>query len=95
MSKAECDDVYYAALLHDVGKIVTPVNIINKPGRLTDKEYEIIKEHPVNGAQILETIKDYPFLARGARYHHERYDGNKLRREGNKVFLQTEILGSG
>ncbi len=74
-SKQECDEIYYAALLHDIGKIGVPVSIINKNGRLDDSEYEIIKQHPVTGAQILKTIKEYPYLSIAANYHHERYDG--------------------
>ncbi|MBR4627843.1 MAG: HD-GYP domain-containing protein [Ruminococcus sp.] len=75
-SPEECDMVYYAALLHDVGKIGVPGSIINKPDKLTGEEYDIIKQHPVKGAQILETISEYPFLSLGAHYHHERYDGS-------------------
>ena len=67
--------VYYAALLHDVGKIGVPVSIINKKGTLTDEEYEVIKQHPVIGNQILSSISEYPYLSIGAHFHHERYDG--------------------
>ncbi len=74
-SEKECDEVYYAALLHDVGKIGIPVSIINKEGKLTREEYEVIKQHPGLGAQILEHISEFPFLSIGAHYHHERYDG--------------------
>lgn len=74
-SQAECRRVYYAALLHDVGKIGVPESIINKKGRLTDEEYQVIKQHPVMGARILERVKDAPYLSIGARSHHERYDG--------------------
>ena len=70
-----CDQVYFAALLHDVGKIGVPLEIINKVGKLTDEEYEEIKKHPVLGYQILSSIQQAPYLAEGARYHHERYDG--------------------
>ena len=74
-SEKECAQVYYAALLHDVGKIGIPVSIINKKGKLTGEEYETIKQHPGLGAQILEKITEYPFLYIGARHHHERYEG--------------------
>ena len=74
-SEKECDDVYYAALLHDVGKIGVPGSIINKDGKLTDEEYGIIKQHPTMGVQILSSITDFPYLSVGAHYHHERYDG--------------------
>lgn len=74
-SPAECDEIYHIALLHDVGKIGIAESIINKNGKLTDEEYEAIKQHPVLGAQILKGISEYPDLIIGARYHHERYDG--------------------
>ena len=69
------DDIYIIGLLHDLGKIMVPSEIINKPGKLTDEEFEVIKAHPMNGARILENIKEMPTLAVGARWHHERYAG--------------------
>ncbi|MCR5168531.1 MAG: HD-GYP domain-containing protein [Oscillospiraceae bacterium] len=74
-SKNECDEIYYTALLHDVGKIGVSMEIINKVGKLTNEEYETIKQHPGMGAQILESISECPYLMTGALYHHERYDG--------------------
>ncbi len=74
-SEEECNKVYYAALLHDVGKIGIDDSIINKNGKLTPEEYDIIKQHPVMGNQILSSIGEYPYLSIGAHYHHERYDG--------------------
>ena len=74
-SEEECEEVYYAGLLHDVGKIGIDDNIINKNGRLTDEEYAQIKRHPVIGKQILSSISESPYLSIGANYHHERYDG--------------------
>ena len=72
----ECMQIYYAALLHDVGKIGIPNAIINKKGKLTQEEYDLIREqHPVIGSQILSSIAEYPFLSLGAHYHHEWYDG--------------------
>ncbi|MBO6149249.1 MAG: response regulator [Lachnospiraceae bacterium] len=69
------EDIYMMGLLHDVGKLGIPDAIINKPAKLTQEEYDIIKTHPVLGAGILRNIKDMPSLASGARWHHERYDG--------------------
>ena len=71
----ERQNIYLAGLLHDVGKIGIPENIINKDSKLTDEEYAIIKTHPVIGNQILQKIKKNPDLSIGAHYHHERYDG--------------------
>lgn len=75
-TEEECEKVFFAGLLHDVGKIGVPSSIINKKGRLTDEEFEQIKQHPVKGGQILSSIKQSPWLSIGARYHHERYGGN-------------------
>lgn len=69
------DEIYMMGLLHDVGKIGIPEAIINKPSRLTDEEYAQIKTHPLVGARILKNISEFPQLAVGARWHHERYDG--------------------
>ena len=74
-SPKECEEIYYAALLHDVGKIGIPENIINKDSKLTDEEYAIIKQHPILGDQILQRITEFPYISLGAYFHHERYDG--------------------
>ena len=69
------EEIYMMGLLHDVGKIGVPDTVINKPGKLTDEEYEIIKTHPRKGAKILQNIVEMPKLVTGARWHHERFDG--------------------
>jgi len=71
----ERSDLWNAALLHDIGKIGIPESILNKPGRLTNEEYEIIKTHPVKGCSILEPIIAFKNLLPAIRHHHERYDG--------------------
>ncbi len=70
-----CEQVYYAALLHDVGRIGIPDSILNKDGDLTDEENEVVKRQPVIGGQILAGIDTVPYLSVGALYHRERYDG--------------------
>ena len=74
-SEEECRKVYYAGLLHDVGKLGISDGIINKKSVLTPEEYEVVKQHPVLGDQILSSIQDYPYIRIGAHYHHEWYDG--------------------
>lgn len=69
------DQIYYVALLHDCGKIGVPDNILGKPGRLTDEEFEVIKSHTVRGGDILSHFKSLNNVGEGALYHHERYDG--------------------
>ncbi len=71
----ECEQIYYAALLHDVGKIGIDDAIINKKGKLSAEEYAVIKTHPAMGKEILSGISEYPYLSIGAQSHHERYDG--------------------
>ena len=72
----ELDRIYYVALLHDCGKIGVPDNILRKPGRLTDEEFEIIKSHTVRGGEILSSFRSLNNVGEGARYHHEKYDGS-------------------
>ena len=75
LSEAEQDTVYFMGLLHDIGKIGIPDNIINKPQKLTDEEFAIIKKHPEIGHDILKNIAEIPNIEIGARWHHERMDG--------------------
>ena len=65
----------YIALLHDIGKVGIPDSVLNKPGKLTEIEYEIIKSHTTIGGDILRDIETITGVALGAKYHHERYDG--------------------
>ena len=74
-SEEECREVYYAGLLHDVGKIGIKYTILVKKGKLTPEEYEAIKQHTIIGKQILSGITAYPYLSIAANSHHERYDG--------------------
>ena len=71
----ELDRIYYVALLHDCGKIGVPDNILCKPGKLTDEEFQTIKSHTVRGGEILNHFKSLDGVSEGALYHHERYDG--------------------
>lgn len=75
-SEEEQEIIYRAGLLHDVGKIRIPNEIINKTVKLTDDEYDLIKVHPVSGYHILKEISAHSEIDLAAKYHHERYDGN-------------------
>lgn len=74
--KEKTAEVYDIALLHDIGKITIPDEILNKPQELTDEEYAIMKQHAKNGYDILKKIEISPELSLGAGYHHERIDGH-------------------
>ncbi len=75
MDSDEVDNIYYIALLHDIGKIAIPDSILNKPGRLTNEEFSVMKSHTTRGAGILKGISTIPQIVEGAQSHHERYDG--------------------
>ncbi len=68
-------DIELSGLLHDIGKIGTYESILDKPGRLTDEELAIMRQHPVKGAEILASIKQLKDIIPGVKYHHEFYDG--------------------
>ena len=93
--ESEIKEIYYAGLLHDVGKIHVPDSIINKPSKLTNEEFGYIKLHPIAGHHILRTMKENPKIAQGAKWHHERYDGkgypNGL--EGEDIPEIARIIG--
>ncbi len=90
----ELDNLYYIALLHDIGKIGIPDNILNKPDRLTNDEYNYIKQHTLIGGEILKEITLIDGIADGARYHHERYDGKGYNSglAGEKIPLIARII---
>jgi putative nucleotidyltransferase with HDIG domain len=72
---AEAERIWTAATLHDVGKLYTPREILNKPSRLTDEEFDVIKRHPVDGAAMLIDVEGDPEIVAIVRSHHERLDG--------------------
>ncbi len=87
-------DIYMMGLLHDIGKIGIPDAVINKPTKLDDDEYALIKKHPEMGARILQNITEKKALAIGARSHHERYDGKGYPDglKGNAIPEQARII---
>jgi HD-GYP domain-containing protein (c-di-GMP phosphodiesterase class II) len=90
---AEVARIRTAAAIHDVGKIKTPTAILHKPGRLTDEEYEVIKKHPGDGAQMAGVLRD-PELTAMVRHHHERLDGTGYPdgQSGQEIPLGARII---
>jgi putative nucleotidyltransferase with HDIG domain len=92
-NKEELENLTTASLLHDIGKINVPEEVLNKPGRLTSEEYELIKRHPQDGAEM---IKDtyYAEIAPIIRQHHERLNGSGYPDglTGNDIGIEARII---
>jgi len=75
LSQKIINDTYWTGMVHDMGKILIPIELLNKSEKLTEEEYELIKEHPVLGSQALENSDSLKHISEYVRYHHERWDG--------------------
>ena len=73
---SELEDIRLLAQVHDIGKITIPDNILMKPSKLTNSEFEVIKQHCEAGYKIIRNITDSDDVCNGVLFHHERYDGN-------------------
>lgn len=94
-SEEKCENLRQMALLHDIGKIGIPDAILNKPGKLTDEEYEIMKSHVIKGGEILKDFTMIDSVDVGALYHHEKYDGTGYCQglKGEEIPLDARIIG--
>lgn len=94
MSDEEQEQIYYMGMLHDIGKIGIPDAILKKPGKLTEGEMQIIRNHPTIGGEILKDFTAIQGISDGARYHHERYDGNGYNEglKGEEIPLAARII---
>ena len=100
LSEEQIELISLAAIMHDVGKIAIPDAILNKPGKLTQEEYEIMKMHTIQGAQLLESIPQmksheaYRYAYDIARHHHERWDGNGYPDglKGDEISIWAQIV---
>jgi putative nucleotidyltransferase with HDIG domain len=93
LEEEDLQNLYYGTLLHDVGKIGIPDNILRNDGSLNQDEYEIIKTHPLKGAEMLKHFTSIPNISDCAHYHHERYDGTGYPEglKGEKIPLFARI----
>lgn len=95
MSEDEIRDIGYIGLMHDCGKLGIPGQILNKPGKLTDEEYELMKTHTTNGDKMMREFTAISNIREGALYHHERYDGKGYVSglAGEDIPLVARIIG--
>jgi putative nucleotidyltransferase with HDIG domain len=92
-SPAQIERLRICSLLHDIGKIATPDEILNKDEQLSEEEWEKIRQHPVIGAEILSELRGFIDVVDCIRYHHERYDGKGLHGlKGDDIPLKARIL---
>ncbi len=94
LDEDEQETVYYCALVHDVGKIGIPDEILHKPGRLTDDERKVIQSHALIGGDIFKDFPYIPGIRENVRHHHERYDGHGYPDglAGEKIPLLARII---
>ena len=94
MDSDDVERIRIAGLVHDVGKIGIPEAVLSKPGKLTNAEFELIKQHPVIGHQILKDIPPLAPMLPGVLYHHERWDGRGYPEglEGEKIPIYGRLL---
>ncbi len=94
-SQEKIDELRFQGLMHDIGKIGVPDNVLNKPGRLSDIEFEIIQSHTIVGDNILKNFTALSNVSSVARYHHERYDGKGYpdHLKGEEIPLAARIVG--
>jgi HD-GYP domain-containing protein (c-di-GMP phosphodiesterase class II) len=83
-----------SAILHDIGKIAVPEQILDKPGKLTEEEFDVVKKHPQTGADIISSIPSYETILPGILHHHERWDGTGYPKnvEGKDIPLFARII---
>lgn len=93
-SEKEIKDIKTVGIIHDIGKIMVPPQVINKPDKLTDEELYLVRRHPEIGYQMLKMVEDYAHLAENILYHHERWDGNgyPVGIKGEKIPLISRII---
>lgn len=94
LTERQCQEVYFSGLLHDIGKIGIPDAILLRDHTPTEEDKNKFKEHTAIGAQILESVSDFPYLPIAAKYHHERFDGNGYPEglKGDKIPLYARIV---
>jgi PAS domain S-box-containing protein len=94
LSEAQLDGIKFAGIIHDLGKVCVPAEILSKPGRLSKAEFELLKEHPAAGYDILKAV-DFPWpIAQIVRQHHERVDGSGYPDglKGDQLLVEAKVI---
>lgn len=94
LSRKMIVDTYWAGMVHDIGKLLVPVNVLNKKGKLSEEEYQLIKKHPIWGSQALSDSNVLKHISNYILHHHERWDGNGYPDgiKGEKIPLISQII---
>ena len=94
LKEQELYDLELASLFHDIGKIGTPDDLLNRPKRLGSEEFEVMKQHPDQSYDILHQFEEFEQVAIYAKHHHERYDGRGYpdRLKGEEIPLFSRII---
>ncbi len=94
LENRECEELFLAGLLHDIGKIGVPDRVLLKPGKLTEDEFGLLKEHPERGRRILKHLDHLSYALPGVLHHHEHYDGKGYPSGlvGDKIPLIARII---
>ena len=94
LDKKQLEDLYWAAVMHDIGKIIIPTHVLNKTEKLTDSEFDLIKKHSKIGYEIISKSETLHSVSEYVLFHHERWDGrgypNGLK--GDKIPLLSQII---
>jgi len=94
LTPEEMYELELSAIFHDIGKIGTPDAVLNKPSRLSEEEFQVMKKHPENSWEILKDYPGFEKIADNARFHHERYDGKgyPLGLKGDEIPMAARII---
>lgn len=94
LSADEMSELELSAIFHDIGKIGTPDAVLNKPSRLSEEEFQVMKQHPEKSYEILKDFPMFDKIALNARFHHERYDGKgyPLGLKGEDIPVAARII---
>lgn len=94
LSEEEMYELELSAIFHDIGKIGTPDVVLNKPSRLSEDEFQVMKQHPEKSYEILQDFPHFDKIAANARFHHERFDGKGYPQglRGNMIPVAARII---